>query len=414
MKLLFLTALSFVAALTAFARAFFDHRRYLRRLTALEREIAEAKRALEKRGELANEIAHEIKNPLTAILCSAETLDLILGPKLEEDHRRSLRYIREFGDNILRLVSDFLDVSRAESGKLKATPEPTAVMPTIESIIGLLDGGMISKKLEFRYHAICENTTALVDPRHLKQILFNLLHNAIKFTPNGGKIEILVRSDFPRPYLSIKVQDNGIGIPADELPSIFDPYTRSREAERQGTSGVGLGLPLCKALAELAGGEIRVESREGLGSSFEVLLPEYVANREEVALRQEQGAAERPLQGQRFLLVDGNEATRDSVAALLKAWGGMVDAVAQAQQAVDALSSQRYDVVMVDQSAEGLPPAEVSKLVRAKCPERSTAVIVASDRCESGTELPASGPDLTIEKPLNGKAILKAISAAQR
>ena len=204
--------------------AIHDHIRYGRRIRELQRQTLRAQRQLRQVGDLANEVAHEIKNPITAILCSAETLDLLIGNDLDEVNRRTLRYIKEYGDDLLRLLGDFLDVSRAQTGKLDSRPEPVKVFPVIDSIVGLLESSAYRKQITVKSEVEDQELGVMVDPKHLKQILFNLLHNAIKFTPERGEIRLFAEQDFPNPLVKISVKDNGVGITEDRLEKLFEPY----------------------------------------------------------------------------------------------------------------------------------------------------------------------------------------------
>ena len=255
--MLAITALA--VALVAFGRAYRDHGLVEREMVELQQKLAKAERRLKQRGDLANEIAHEIKNPITAILCSADTLDLLIGKDLDKNHRQTLRYIREYGDNLLRLVSDFIDLSRAESGQIRARPEGIQLLPVAESIMGLLKANADMKSIDLNIQQVDERLYAYVDPKHFKQILFNLVHNAIKFTEPGGEVRIDLQSGFPNKTVSISVQDNGVGIPEHQIPRLFNLYARfENETESEIDTGVGLGLALCKELAELAGGELAI------------------------------------------------------------------------------------------------------------------------------------------------------------
>ena len=273
MNALVVSILALLVAILSLWQAICDRRQSAAKLRSLEREVAEARRAMRQRGELASEIAHEIKNPIAAIVSSADTLDLIAGDSLDAAGHRTLRYIKEYGNHLLRLVGDFIDISRAEAGKLQAHPQATDVLPIVDSIIGLLESNALRKHISLRRYVVARGPLVWVDPRHCKQIVFNLVHNAIKFTPEAGEVQIVIKSGFPRQELLIEVHDNGCGIPESELERIFDPYVRYEQGRSGDETGSGLGLALCKAMVELAGGSLRVSSQVNVGSSFEISLP---------------------------------------------------------------------------------------------------------------------------------------------
>lgn len=408
MSEVFISLLALLISLAAFWRAFADQKRSRLRLRELEKEVQQARQALKRRGDLANEVAHEIKNPLTAILCSAETLEILLGPGLNEGNRQALRYIREYGDNLLRLVSDFLDVSRAEQAHLHARPEAVHLLPSIEAIVGLLKGSAVKKHINIDLLSLEKDPVVWIDPAHLKQIIFNLIHNSIKFAPQGGRIQVVVKNTFPSHFINIAVQDNGPGIPEELLPSLFDLYETGRTQRGQREVGAGLGLALCKALVTLAGGEIRANSEAGRGTSLEFTVPQYLKRDETPELSGDSQSAS--LAGQRYLVVDRDRGARESIAGLLTAWGAMVDQVERASDAVKAICQKEYAAVIADNCADGVSARELSQAIRSHGKKSSTRIVIASKESQCGEPLDC---DAQIEKPLNGKALLESLRSGR-
>lgn len=414
MSLLLVSVLALFVAILALVRSLIDHRHYKRRVQELQGEVFAAQRNLRKLGDLANEVAHEIKNPITAILCSAETLDMLIGPTLDEVNRKSLRYIKEYGDNLLKLVGDFLDVSRVQTGKLNANPRPVKIQPVVETIVGLLDSNAINKKITVKKLIANDELTGFMDPNHLKQILFNLVHNAIKYTPDGGEVHVIVKGGFPNPFIRIAVEDNGNGIPEEQIEKLFDPYMRS-EKHKSIEAGIGIGLGLCRSLIEMAGGQIEVKSVVNKGSSFEISVPVYQDDTSAdhlftvLSAGLSQQAINKPLSGQRFLLVDENLGSREAVARLIEAWGGVVDKVAMAVDAVDALSAENYDTVMIDDSSDSTFSIELAKIIKDDLKSKGTTVIMATGKDQSDEQLKSCPADKLLEKPFNGEALLSSL-----
>lgn len=417
-----------LAALTiaslALLRATTDHVLYSRRIKQLQRKTLEAQRAIQRRGQLAHEIAHEIKNPITAILCSAEALDLLIGSKIDAEQRQTLRYIRDYGDNLLRLVSDFLDVSRAESGNLKASPVPTSVTESIEAVVGLLRSNAQQKHITIQVDVLADRVEAYIDPRHLKQILFNLLHNALKFSPDESNIVIVVQSQFPQPTLKISVQDSGPGIEETRLNSIFDPYVQLTHHSKQAGSlghGIGLGLALCQKLVELAGGKISVRSTLGVGTAFDLALPLAYAEQEVPTYPQSLSRSfNRPmitnksfLTGSRFLIIDEDLGARESVARLLEAWGATVQRVAFAGDVVDSLKNHRYDAILIDDSDDGVFGYELARVIKDELRDAPTRVVLMTRRQVDDGMKTVSGADLFLEKPINGALLMTSLQRLQ-
>ena len=234
-------------------------------------KLRESRRLLRMRARLADELAHEIKNPLAAILCSAEALELLAGEKLDREELLSLKYIREYSDNLYQMLRDFLDLSAAENGNLSVKPENIDVVKLVNSVTGLLKSKATLKNIKFQLDTPEDKVLASADPRHIKQVIFNLLHNAIKFSPEAGLITISTGIVPKSNQIFIAVSDKGPGIEIGKLPRIFDPYQRYRGDEKE--SGSGIGLALCKQLSILSGGSIQVTSEQGQGSTFEIMLP---------------------------------------------------------------------------------------------------------------------------------------------
>ncbi|MCO6431502.1 MAG: hypothetical protein J5J00_11630 [Deltaproteobacteria bacterium] len=413
-----ISSATFLLVLFAVVRGYLSSRRFRTRIEELERQLLEAESFLSRHGKLANEIAHEIKNPITAILCSAEALELLLGDSLAEDHRKTLRYIKEYGDNLLRLVSNFIDVSRAETGNISANPKPFEIKPVIDSVVGLLSASSERKEIAVKVYCPDERLRAVADPIHIKQIVFNLLHNAIKFTSKQGEIRINIESDFPNPYIKIAVKDNGQGIPGARLQSLFDPYGKC-DMHVSGVyaavaPGVGLGLALCKRLVELAGGKIAVESQMNIGTCFEFSLPLAIESDAELAPRRHAEEpvtvlGEQPLQGQRFLLVNSVPQSFGPVRDLIEAWGGHVDIVAQAVDALNAVHDNDYDAVMLDEQLQVPEWPELIRSLRAEGRGKSTTIIIAGDRYFESSMGEESDFDRILSKPFNGKVLLDAL-----
>ncbi|MBX7143988.1 MAG: response regulator [Oligoflexia bacterium] len=396
-------------ALCALGRAWRDHVTMRRETASLELRLQRLQKTLRRRGDLANEIAHEIKNPLTAILCSAETLDLLLGKSMQPEHRQSLVYIKEYGENLLRLVSDFLDVSRAESGHLNCCREKSELGKIAESVIGLLHASAIKKSLDLRFVGAPEAVFCSVDPRQVKQIVFNLVHNAIKFTPGEGRVVVSVDLLSSGDKARIMVQDSGPGIPAQECQRLFELYTRYESEETKHNVGVGLGLALTKTLTELNGGEIYVDSTVGVGTSFSVVFPLVAAPREIATPEPRIRGGAQPLVGQTFLIVDEDSGARQAMCKLIEAWGGMVDGVSQAADAVRALQVKEYDAVMLDGTASGKDTAAVVQRLREESKDKGTTFIVTGPKEAAAAVHEAAQADKYVQKPLNGRLLLRSL-----
>jgi signal transduction histidine kinase len=239
----------------------------LRAVVGIFREISE-KHALEQlRADFLSMVTHDIRVPLTVILGYTEMLS-DPEPPPEDVPKDVVSRIRESGEKIYALVCNFLDVSRIEAGRLRVEPRPTDLRPLLVQALDHHGAGAKRKGVELTLEA-APAMRAVADPIQIERVIANLLSNAIKFTPSGGSVSVHARPENGR--MAVVFRDTGRGIPADEMPRLFEKYRRLRETER--TEGTGLGLFISKTIVEAHGGSIRVESTPGVGSTFTVLLP---------------------------------------------------------------------------------------------------------------------------------------------
>lgn len=414
MSTVVLSCLAFTIALIALFRAVADRLAYRRQIDSLYEKVKVAEGQLKKRAQLADEIAHEIKNPLTAIMCSAETLDLLIGNKLENLHRESLHYIKEYGEHLLRLVSDYLDVSRLESAQVKSKPKVVNVEESLKSVVGLLQSKSYAAQVLLRQTVDDPTLTAFIDPQHFKQIIFNLVHNALKFTRSGGEVHVNATAHPSSGFVSIIVDDDGCGIPPEELRHIFDPYVH-KEQRNCIEIGTGLGLALCKSLVDLAGGTIAVKSWLGVGTIFEVLIPRGDLAQQDCTEEIDRARPEpnlqqsvNPLLGQTYLVCDSDPIARQSIARLIEAWGGLVDQAEEASMAVRALSERNYDAVMLE-SKISTDAIDLLNSIKAEMSDTQTRLILTCAEPIDRNSANINGADAVLEKPLSPPVLLRSL-----
>lgn len=411
MDSLFVSQLAVFASLLALVALLWLVKRQLKRLKDIEGQMLEAQRLLRLRGNLASEIAHEIKNPISAILCSAETLDLLIGKDIAEEHRVSLQYIKDYGDSLLQLVSDFLDVSMAESGHLKLRPAVIDIDKNIRSVVGLLESNAIKNKVKIQHRSTLSDLKVLMDPKHFKQVIFNLVHNAIRFTPEGGEIHVVVKSDFPKPSVTIEVKDNGVGIPEKEIPTLFDLYQRYEGNQPKFGTGLGLGLSLCKTFCELANGSIAVSSTVGEGTCFAVCLPVYCEEPVEISKSGTYQAlsAQQPLLGLDFLLLNADKGACETLGRLIQAWGGQVEKASAQSEAMLKISERDFDAILVDSMKNIDDASELMQSLQAQLEGKATSIILEADDADAESQALAAGADSCVQKPFSGEELLQSL-----
>jgi len=397
-----------------------------RRLRRAERQRDEAQAALHRQGTLVNNVAHELKNPVTAIVCAAETLEHLLEPHLDSDKRSTLRHIRDHGAFILTLMRDFIDLTRGGAGLLRSQQEAVNVGEAVRSVVALLESFASQRGVSI---SVCQPDVAemaSVDPKHLKQMLFNILHNAIKYTAPNSTVTIDTTSLRECGRVALSVSDEGPGVPPSELELFFEPRYRVQEPQEPSSGqilrGSGLGLALVKSLATLEGGDVSVESEPGYGTRVTITLRkislpatlEFGARTYPVTSLISNPAIvsddERPLLGCSVLVVEGDGDMRAAVTGLIESLGGVVDGVGKATEALEAIHKSHYTAVIVDDSLDGLPSFEVARMLRAEIPDNLPKIVVATSQGADPERAREVGAHRCLEKPFDSRAIVESIT----
>ncbi|MGE3172626.1 MAG: ATP-binding protein [Planctomycetota bacterium] len=355
---------------------------------------------------LAN-MSHEIRTPMTAILGFADRLLVEdLGP---EESREAIETIRRNGHHLLEILNDILDLSKIESGKLRIEQVPCEPARLVRDAVDLLRVRALDKGLELRAE-IDGSVPAVVlsDPTRIRQILFNLIGNAVKFTNTGAVVVTLAatsRATGSRDvHLEIRVRDSGIGLTQDQIGRLFQAFEQADSSTTRRFGGSGLGLAICRRLARMLGGDIAVQSRFGHGSEFSVrIAARTVVGQDGVAatvtsLADFDGERERELAAResapdelpcRILLAEDGPDSQRLIGAILRRHGaevlvadnGMV-AVELVQQAEDA--GEPFDVVLMDMQMPVMDGLEATRTLRDRgCPVpilALTANVMATDR----------------------------------
>lgn len=303
----------------------------------LEDKNRELSRLSEAKSQFLATISHELRTPLNAIIGFAELLlDGAAGP-VAQGQIEYLSDIRSSGTHLLRIINDILDYSKLEAGKLELTRESVDFATLAQDAVHMLFA--VAQRKGVAVETTLEaGITVVVDPLRLKQVVLNLVANALKFTPAGGKVEVRLVSREAQAVL--RVTDTGIGIAPEHHAAIFEPFTQIEAKESRRFEGTGLGLALVKRLLDPMGGTVQVASAPGQGATFWVELPREESSRVLVSPRPETRVD--------VVVAEDDDATRHMLCRVLAANGCDTRGAANGQRALEALAEHLPDVLVLD------------------------------------------------------------------
>ena len=357
-------------------------KRDIQQKEAVEQALVAAENANKAKSRFLSNMSHDIRTPMNAITGFANLAQThIEDKKLVKDY---LDKIQSASKHLLNLINDILDMSRIESGKVQIEESEVSLNEVVDDVKNLIQPMAEDKGIRFDIANEIVNNYVYCDKLRLNQILINLLGNAVKFTPEGGVISLRVHQEMVAPegygvYI-FKVKDNGIGIGAEFLDSIFQAFEREKSTENSGIQGTGLGLSITKSIVKMMGGKISVESEPNKGTEFTVKVVfqlqdiddtsnDYEAKLEkkelEEATKQEEQRA--LFTGRKILLVEDNKLNREIARMLLSEQGFVVDEAIDGNVAVEKLKASHageYAVVLMDIQMPIMDGYEATKAIR--------------------------------------------------
>ncbi|HXD10469.1 MAG TPA: ATP-binding protein [Anaerolineales bacterium] len=395
------------------------------RTVDLSRINTELERANRVKDEFLTNMSHELRTPLNSVLGLSESLLEQRREPLSERQQKSLRMIEASGRHLLELINDILDLSKIEAGKLDYYPENVAVDEMCRASLAFVKEAAARKSITVTYRQELNGLRMYADLRRLKQILVNLLTNAVKFTPEHGEVILHVQADTEQDRVQFSVSDNGIGIDPQDLQKLFRPFVQVDTRLNREKEGTGLGLALVRKLTDLHGGSVDVESAVGKGSRFTIKLPwgrNIIAQQAasltgKPAAVSEQAAAATvapemlPNCG-KVLLAEDNMANILTMGEYLETHGYQIVVAHNGLEAIQKAEEIQPNIILMDIQMPMMDGLEAIQRLRANCNLESTPIIALTALAMPGDRerCLAAGANEYISKPAGLKQLAGTIS----
>jgi light-regulated signal transduction histidine kinase (bacteriophytochrome)/CheY-like chemotaxis protein len=381
-------------------------------IETLNRELQYANQA---KDEFLAMVSHELRTPLNSMI---GWMQMIRGGLLHEsEYEEAYQTIERNAYDQLQLIEDLIDISRIVSGKMQIHPEVIEVHRVLQNAMHAMKPALQSKEIELRDHAR-QPMMVYADPDRLQQVFWNLLNNAVKFTPKQGWIEVSLEEVDGNVRLAI--QDSGQGIDPDLLPFIFDRFRQGDNSSARKHLGLGLGLAICRHLIELHGGRIRAYSAgRNQGSRFEIELPVTSLHRAIQGLKEKSGEVFRiecppQLLNKRVLIVDDEAASRKVLGLVFTRLGLTVELAESGQAALDLLQRQSFDFIISDLSMPAMDGFQFIEQLQAQNHNKSVWIpaiaLSAYTRSQDKTQALHSGYQAHVSKPVDIKELLAVMN----
>lgn len=377
----------------------------------LVRAREDADRSASMKSDFLAVMSHEIRTPMNGVI---GMLDVLADTELTEGQRNELELAQRSANSLCTILDDILDFSKIEAGRLSLESVPVMPRELVVDATKVLRARASAKKIELRTRIDGLTPQRILgDPVRLQQILLNFLSNAVKFTASGS-VEVRVKplTVDGNSVLRFSVVDTGIGIHPDQLGHVFERFIQAESSTTRRFGGTGLGLTICKRLAEMMGGSIGAQSEEGIGSRFWLEIPMRVATVAEHPLAPDYADEEIDVTGMRVLVAEDNDVNRRVIRELLRNLGVHAEVVSSGSSAVERTCRARYDLVFLDMHMPDIDGPEAARRIRALPSVRAKTPLLAlsaSALQEDRDVCAQAGMNEFVAKPINKARLLKVL-----
>lgn len=402
----------------------YEMQRYKEALYAekIERAAKRAEEASEAKTRFLFNMSHDIRTPMNAIIGFSDLLEKHLDDK--EKVHDYIKKIQLSGSFLLSLINYVLEMARIESGKATLRTEVGDAQELLGALNAVFEPAVEKKRLKYNCTLDVEHRFIICDVTKVREIVLNIISNSVKYTPEGGSVTVQIK-EIPWEKegwtaYRILVEDTGIGMGAEYLPHIFEEFTRERTSTESKVVGAGLGLPIVKALIDLMGGTIQVESERGKGSKFEVILPFEIASEEEVKdsyVKKEEKLYNRSKE-KRILLAEDNELNAEIAITILEENGFKVERAEDGCKCVELFSEKPagyYNTILMDIQMPNMDGYTASRKIRGMEREDAKAIpiiaLTANAFDEDRNKAFAAGMNGHIAKPIDVGRMVRSIGA---
>ena len=395
-----------------------DRTKYKKINQRLEDAVHTAENASRAKTTFLNNMSHDIRTPMNAII-GFTNIAMKHDPKPEV--KNCLQKIGESSDHLLTLINDVLDISRIESGKIKFAPIPVDITSVPDTVLSIMQGFLANRNLIFRTNlAIAETPYVMADAVRIREVLVNILGNAVKFTEDGGTIGFEASyhpgGDDRHIMVRYRITDTGVGMTEEFLEHIFDEFSQEENGARTQYKGTGLGMAITKRYVDLMGGTISVDSKKGNGSTLTVELPMELTDESNVQ-KQELPAANANLMGVKILLAEDNDLNAEIAVVQMEELGIQVTRVSDGKEAVKTFADNppdTFDIIFMDIMMPKVKGNEATEAIRAMQdhPDAHRIPIIAMTATAFAEDVQASidaGMNGHLSKPIMMEEIVKVI-----